>query len=216
MNFRFDSWGEFQRDRERRGATMIMKERDKMFEAGNNVRLVIPQGGEPEYTWGGVKNGAIGVVRAVFGDEMRVDFPGYLYWKGLVSEFELVADKRVISCDAKDCDNNNEGTCTTQCASYKKRNDDKELWLQTQERFTKIRDLASQIYLGLTVYGHKDIPGCGFCQKYHCSNCGFGKALGRCTMAGHPFAEVSEATKTMIKNLDELLKGIWEQIEKCD
>ncbi|XP_037393844.1 uncharacterized protein LOC108411315 isoform X2 [Pygocentrus nattereri] len=58
------------------------------FRVGDRVRVKASVS-SPKYDWGHASHGSVGVVTAVSGESMTVDFPEHKSWKAAVSEMEL-------------------------------------------------------------------------------------------------------------------------------
>ncbi|XP_057208681.1 E3 ubiquitin/ISG15 ligase TRIM25-like [Triplophysa rosa] len=58
------------------------------FKIGSSVRVKASVD-TPEYGWGDVTKNGIGILKAVNGDELTVDFPEHSGWTGMISEMEL-------------------------------------------------------------------------------------------------------------------------------
>nr|XP_055043072.1 E3 ubiquitin/ISG15 ligase TRIM25-like [Misgurnus anguillicaudatus] len=59
------------------------------FKTGSRVRVKASVE-SPEYGWGDVTKNSVGIVKAMDGDELTVDFPEHSGWTGMLSEMELV------------------------------------------------------------------------------------------------------------------------------
>ncbi|MDN9010034.1 hypothetical protein [Brevibacillus laterosporus] len=71
-------------------------EREKI-KPGVYVKLMIADGEEPKYGWGGVCNGDIGKVRFVNGNSVRVDFPKSTYWHAHIDELTVATEEEVTA-----------------------------------------------------------------------------------------------------------------------
>lgn len=60
-----------------------------IIEVGSHVRIR-PNISTPRYKWGSVAHGSIGVVTAINGRNVTVDFPSQFNWTGQLKEMELV------------------------------------------------------------------------------------------------------------------------------
>jgi hypothetical protein len=64
-------------------------QRKPTLKAGDTVKLTIADGERPEYGYGdcGVKDGDIGILKRINGNDVEVDFPNHSGWNGLLTEF---------------------------------------------------------------------------------------------------------------------------------
>lgn len=63
------------------------------FKGGDKVQLVIKQGSEPEFGWGEVENGSVGIVCEFTDGVVVVDFPEQEGWMAAPSELTLLPHK---------------------------------------------------------------------------------------------------------------------------
>lgn len=63
------------------------------FKVGDEVQLVIKEGSEPEFGWGDVGNGAVGIVGEFTDGVVYVDFPEHENWMGDPAELKLLSHK---------------------------------------------------------------------------------------------------------------------------
>lgn len=76
---------------------VTLKQRD-LFKIGDKVR-VKRSVSTPKHRWGKVTYQSVGVITDLNGDDITVDFPEHLGWKGIISEMEVVPFSRASDSD---------------------------------------------------------------------------------------------------------------------
>lgn len=63
------------------------------LQVGDKVKLVIADGKKPEFGWGGVSNGDVGVVKSISVEIISVNFPKQVGWMALRSELVITDEE---------------------------------------------------------------------------------------------------------------------------